>query len=234
MIYVIFTPRLSQAMAAALGEALARYALQVDRLELWHIYQDGTRRLDQPLRDTAMQAGAATSAGAGLGCLLAPLAAPIAPLLAGVGLPHLLAWLLAVKRSIRNLQLAPGQPPRRRPARRLRRGAHRVPSCLNPARRLARIPARRVLPTPRLDTHQSSAPPTRALRRSLRAAARRAAPSLAGAAHMLMLRLRLALDRFLSRLLRRPPLRVVRVNGRVRLWRCIIGIGTGHIKTGQE
>ncbi len=35
----------------------------------------------------------------------------------------------------------------------------------------------------------------------------------------MMLRLWLAIDRILSRLLRRPPLRAVRVNGRVRLWR---------------
>lgn len=34
-----------------------------------------------------------------------------------------------------------------------------------------------------------------------------------------MLHLRLVLDRLLSRLLRRPPLRVVRINGRVYLWR---------------
>lgn len=106
MTYVIFTPPLSQAMAAALGEALGRYALHVERLELWHIYQDGTRRLDQPLRETTMQIATSTSTGVGLGCFLAPLAAPLAPLLAALSLPHLLAWLLAVRRTVRKMHEA--------------------------------------------------------------------------------------------------------------------------------
>ncbi len=103
MTYVIFTPPLTQTMAAALGAALARYALHTEHLELYHVYQDGTRRLDQPLRETTMQVAGASVGGTGLGCLLAPLAAPIAPLLAAFGLPHLLAWLATFGRSVRNL-----------------------------------------------------------------------------------------------------------------------------------
>lgn len=85
-LYRICTPPLAQAMATALGEALGRYALHVDRLALWHIYQDNTRRLDQLLRETTMQVAMSTGAGAGL--------------------LHVAGWPLAVKRTVRKMHEA--------------------------------------------------------------------------------------------------------------------------------